>query len=156
MAITKKHQRQRQKKYNQIKRLERLAAYYVENIFIGYTDGLAGCVMIDIKRRRIVPPESQEGRTIITALSRPHKWSCFIAVFGRTPFDEYMKAEQVFSPARYFQADLAPIFEEHHAALMKRVPDHQRCGVGWLADPNGREISEEVAGAIFERLEAWG
>lgn len=143
------------KKFNPVKQLTRVGDYLLRNVLVAYTDDLKGCVLLDRKRERLIPPDSREGKQVIAALSRPHKWSCFISVFGRTQFDCYMKSEQIFTPARYYQNELAPIFEEHHAELIKRIPEHQRCGAGWLADPMGGELTEKQAGKMFEQLGAW-
>jgi len=138
-----------------MKHLAMTADHLIRNKVICYTDSLKGCCVIDLKQARIVPPESTEGERIIAALSRPHAWSCFIAAFGRHDHEEYMKSEQLFVDSKYFQEDLAPIFEEHHGRLIKGMnPDHL-CGVGWIADPSGKEISETIAGHVFDQLEAW-
>lgn len=151
MAITKKHQRQQRKKYNKIKQLNRVADHLLRNIVICYVDRLKGCVMVDRKQKVIIKPTEP----LIAAAGRPHRWSCLIAAFGRTQFDEYFKSESIITPAKYYQEDLAPIFEEHHQELIRRVPEHQLCGVGWIADPFGSDLSEQEAGEIFQKLEAW-
>lgn len=151
----KKYDGSVRKKYNKLKQLTRVADHLIKDKVICYTSKLAGCVVLDTKKFRIVPPESLEGKQVVAALSRPHKWSCYISVFGRTHMDEYMKGEQIFAGARYFQEDLAPTFEQHHGVLIKKVPEHHRCGVGWIADPSGADITEKMAGHIFQQLGAW-
>lgn len=139
------------KKYNKVKQLTRVADHLLKNILICYVDSLKGCVMLDRKRQVILQPSE----AMIASAARPHKWSCYIAAFGRTELDEYMKSEQLTVPTRYYQEDLAPVFEEHHAKLVKTVPEHHLCGVGWIASTQGEEISEQEAGKIFEKLGAW-
>ena len=141
----------RRKPYNKIKQLNRVADHLLKDTLVCYLDSLKGCVMLDRKRKVLLKPSE----AMIAAVGRPHKWSCYIAAFGRTPNDEYMKSEQLLTPAKHYQADLAPIFEDHHLKLMKRIPEHQLCGVGWIASTRGDEICEKEAGQIFERLGAW-
>lgn len=156
MAITKKHQRQRRKKYNKLKQLTRVADHLAKDVLVGYTTGLKGCVMIHRKQLRLIPPESREGRQVTAALGRPHTWSCTIAVFGRTPLgEEYMKSEFIHTDTKYFQTDLAPVFEEYHAKLIPTIPEHQRVAVGWIASPAGIELTEKEAGDMFVALQAW-
>jgi len=145
----------RRKTYNKMKHLAMTADHLLKNKVLCYTNTLKGCYMIDLKQSRIVPPESKEGTRVMAALMRPHTWSCYIAVFGRHDHEEYMKGEQLFTSSRYYQEDLAPVFEEHHGRLIRDFNPNHMCGVGWIADPSGQEISEKVAGHIFEQLDAW-
>ena len=146
----------KRKAYNKMKQLTRVADHLAKDVLIGYTTSLAGCVMIQRKQLRLIPPESREGRQVVAALGRPHTWSCTIAVFGRTALgEEYMKSEAVVTDTRYFQSDLAPTFEEYHSKLIPKIPEHQRVAVGWIASPAGIELSEKEAGDIFVALQAW-
>lgn len=146
----------KRKAYNPMKQLTRVADHLTRGVLIGYTTGLGGCIMINIKGCRIIPPESREGRQVVAALGRPHTWSCTIGVFGRTQLGEqYMKSEVITTSSRYYQADLAPTFEEYHAKLIPSIPEHHRVAVGWLASPSGVELSEKQASEIFESMGAW-
>ena len=142
----------KRKRYNIDKQLNRVADHVLKNIVVCYVDRLEGCVMLNTKKNYLIKPNALLTASITT---RPHKWSCFIAAFGRTQFDEYMKSESIITPSKFYQEDLAPIFEMHHQELIKRVPEHQLCGVGWIADPFGGDLSEKRAGEIFAMLEAW-
>jgi len=139
------------KKYNKVKQLNRVADHLLKDILVCYVDSLKGCVLLDRKLQQIVKPTE----AMIASASRPHKWSCYIAVFGQTELDEYMKSEQIITPAKYYQEDLAPIFEAHHLKLIKTLPDHHLCGVGWIASTRGEELTESEAGRIFHKLGAW-
>jgi hypothetical protein len=141
----------KRKAYNPVKQLNRMADHLLKNVVVVYVDHLKGCVMVDTKRKIRLKPS----QAMVASINRPHKWSCFIAAFGRTPHDEYFKGESIITPAKYYQADLAPIFEMHHQNLIKRIPEHQLCGVGWIADPFGNDLSEKDAGEIFSMLDAW-
>jgi len=146
----------KRKAYNKMKQLTRVADHLLKNVLIGYTDSLKGCVVFNIKQGRIIPPESREGKQVIAALGRPHTWSCYCAAFGRTQLGEqYMKSSVVVTETRYFQEDLAPVFEEEHAQLIKAVPDHHRCAIGWIASPQGVEFTEKEAESIFSALGVW-
>jgi len=140
------------KKYNKMKQLNRLADHLLKDIVVCYVDNLKGCVMVDTKHDCIIQPSE----AMIASASRPHNWSCYISVFGRNQLgEEYMKSEQIFTPAKYYQADLAPVFEVHHSNLIKQMPEHHLCGVGWIASTRGEELTESEAGRIFTKLGAW-
>lgn len=139
------------KKYNRVKQLTRVADHVMKNVYIVYTDSLKGCVFYDRKGEYIIKPND----LMIASASRPHKWSVFIAAFGRTLVDEYFKGEQIFTPSRYYHEDLVDVLEEEHKKVIDSVPEHQLCGVGWVASLHGEDISEQEAGKIFEQVEAW-
>ena len=140
------------KKYNKAKQYNRFAKHHLKDLVVAYTDDLKGCVMLDTKRQELVKPNE----LTVACIEMPHQWSCFIAAMGRTQLgEEYMKAEQIFTPSKFYQRDLAPIFEAHHAELIKQMPDHHLCSVGWIACPNGREFTEKEAADIFTKLGAW-
>lgn len=141
----------KRKAYNPRKQLARVAGHLIKNILVCYTDSLKGCVMYDRKQKVLIKPT----QAMVASLDFPYKWSCFIAAFGRNQFDEYMKSEQIITQSKYKQADLAQVFEQHHEKLIKTMPEPQLCGVGWIADPFGGELTEKEAGKIFEKLEAW-
>jgi hypothetical protein len=139
------------KKFNRVKQLNRVADSVMRNILICYTDTLGGCVFYDKKGGYLVKPTD----LMIASASRPHQWSIYVATFGRTLVDEYFKGEQIFTPSRYYHNDLTELLAEHHARVSETVPEHHRCGVGWIGSLTGEDIPEKLAGKIFEQLEAW-
>lgn len=140
------------KKYNREKHAIMQATHRIKDNLICYTDTMKVCQLYNRKKKRLEPADE----LFALAMTLPWKWSCFIAAFGNTGLDEYFKCEQIFAPSRFHQKHLAPIFEEHHRDLIKRIPSHQLAGVGWIADPHGSDISESEAGEIFIKLKAWG
>jgi hypothetical protein len=50
---------------------------------------------------------------------------------------------------------LIEVLEKEHKKVIDSVPEHQLCGVGWVASLHGEDISEQEAGKIFEQVEAW-
>lgn len=145
----------KRKKFNKLKQLTRAADYFVRDLLICYTDNLKGCVMLNRKTRRIIPPESHEGRTAIASLGRPHRWSCLIVVLGVDGDTEYFKSELIETSERYFQEDLSPTFEENHLRLSSEMNPNHLCGLAWIASPTGGDIPEEDAAEILTNLEAW-
>jgi hypothetical protein len=139
------------KKYNRGKQLTRVADHAMKNILICYTDELGGCVFYDKRGGYLVKPTD----LMIAAASRPHKWSIYVAAFGRTIVDEYFKGEQIFTQSRYYHDDLTGVLEEEHRKVIESVPERHRCGVGWIGDVLGEDIPEKLAGDIFTKLEAW-
>lgn len=138
-------------KYNPRKQMQRVAKHLLKDCAVVYCDRLEGCVLYNRKKHYIIKPTA----LMIDSIGFPHKWSCLIAAFGRNQFDEYFKSEVLVTDNFYRQEKLAPIFEEHHARLIKTIPEKQLCGVGWIADPKGDDISEKEAGKIFENVQAW-
>ena len=143
------------KKYNKLKQLTRAADYFVKNVLVAYTDNLGGCVMLHRRHKRIIPLESREGRVAVASLGRPHKWSCLTVALGLDGDKEYFKSEIIETNTRYFQADLSPVFEEHHLRLSKEMNPNHLCGLAWLASPTGGDIDEHEAAQILSNLEAW-
>ena len=141
----------KRKAYNAQKQKLRVADHILRNIVVAYSQNLGGCSFVDLKKQVIVAPNDQ----LIAAVEKAHKWSCFIAAFGRTLIEDYMKSESLHPTGRYSQKKLAPVFEDQHLALAKTVPEHQLVGLGWIASPHGIELTEKEAGEIFRKLNAW-
>ena len=142
----------KRKPFNKFKQLSRFADHILKDIVVCYTTREEGCRLLNVKKQCLIVPDN----VMANAIAFPHFWSCYLAVFGRTALgEEYMKSEQIITQAKHCQEDLAPTFEKYHAELIKRVPEHQRIGVGWIASPNGVELTEKEAGAIFAKLRAW-
>ena len=140
------------KKHSLTKRKQMMARHLVKDIVVCFVHEMEGCVTYHRKKKVLFRPSEALAHALA---GQPHKWSCYLGVFGRTPFDEYFKGEQLFIDQPRLQSDLVQTFVEYHGELAKRVPDHQLCGVGWIADPNGEELTEDEAGYIFTKLEAW-
>jgi hypothetical protein len=145
----------KRKPYNKLKQLSRAADYFVKDVLVAYTDNLGGCVMLHRKHKRIIPPESHEGRTAVASLGRPHRWSCLIVALGLDGDTEYFKSELIETSERYFQEDLSPVFEENHMRLTKEMNPNHLCGLAWIASPTGGDINERDAADILTNLEAW-
>ena len=139
------------KKYNKMKQLNRVADHLLKDIVVCYVDNLKGCVMVDTKSDCIIKPSE----AMIASASRPHNWSCTIIALGKNGDQEYFKSSHIKSNAKYYQADLAPVFESHHLDLTKDMNPNQLCGVAWVASPNGVELSEPEVCRILTKLQAW-
>jgi len=142
----------KRKAFNKIKQLNRVADHLLKDILICYVDDLEGCVMLDKKRQQIIRPSE----AMIASAARPHNWSCTIIALGRNGNEEYFKSSHIKSGAKYYQEDLAPVFESHHLNLTKEMNPNQLCGVAWIASPHGIELSEPEVCDILTKLEAWG
>jgi len=142
----------KRKAYNRVKQLTRLADHKLKNLFVVYTDHLSGCHFYDHKRKALIKAND----LLVGCIEMPHMWCAYLAVFGRTQLgDEYMKSLEIETQSRHRHTDLAGVLEAHHLKLIKELPDHHRCGVGWLASPSGAKLSESEAAEIFTKLEAW-
>jgi hypothetical protein len=139
------------KKHNKGKRAIKIADHAMRNILLCYTDDRGGSMLYDTKRGCFVILTKQQE----DALKLPMNWSIYVAAFGRTLVDEYFKGEQIFTTSRYYHDDLTHVLEDNHRKVIESVPEHQRCGVGWIGSVHGEDIPEKLAGEIFEKLEVW-
>ena len=139
------------KKYNKRKREIKEAEIVMKNILLCYTSDRGGSMLYNSKHGYFVTPTKQQEE----ALKLPLNWSIYLAAFGRTIVDEYFKGEQMFTTSRYYHNDLTHVLEENHRKVIESVPEHQRCGVGWIGSVHGVDIPEKLAGEIFEKLEVW-
>ena len=140
------------KKYSKAKHFTKFAEHHMKNTVLGYLNSWGGCHFIDVKHQAII-----KANDLLTSCAMmPHQWSAYLAVFGRTQLgEEYMKSMEIVTPSRFYQRDLAPILEAHHLELIKQVPDHHRCSVGWIASPTGKTFTEKEAGELFTKMGAW-
>lgn len=146
----------KRKTYNKMKQLQRVGDHLLKDIAVAYCDRLKGCVILDTKRLRLVPPDSREGKQKIAALGRPMLWACSIYALGFDGKQEYFKSECIKATSRYYQDALAPLFEEHHGKLAKEMNPSHLAGLAWLASPLGYEFSDEEASELLTALQAWG
>jgi len=145
----------KRKAYNKLKQLSRAADYFVKDVIVAYTDNLKGCVLLHKKHKRLIPPDSREGKVAVASLARPHRWSCLIVALGLDGKTEYFKSELIETTERYFHDDLGPVLEEHHLKLTKEMNPNHFCGLAWLASPTGGDIDEAEVAEILTNLEAW-
>ena len=139
------------KKYNKAKVASKMADRVLKDVYLVYTDSLKGCVFYDKKGQYII----KANKALMNSAALPHKWSVFVAAFGRNQFDEYFKGEQIFTQSKYYHDDLVTVLEAEHKKVIDSVPSHQLAGVGWIGSFHGEDIPEKVAGRIFEQVEAW-
>ena len=120
-------------------------------IFIGGNDGK--CNVADLKRRAIYKPGLATAKTLANA---QFHWSIFCAVFCRDQNGkEYMKSLLVQSGEKVRQRDLADQVNEIHHGMIKDLNKEHLVNIGWIACPDGRDLSEHDAGSIFDNAMAW-
>lgn len=141
------------KKHSLQKRLNRLAKTALRNQAVIFVGGSKGCDMVDLRSGKIYTP-SKEVAISITNLKA--KWSVFCAVFCRDQNDDdYMKSVSVHIRDMRRQDELLHSLNDIHQDLLGGCNNSHVVNVGWIAAPNGEELSEEKAGAIFGDAGAW-
>ena len=145
----------KRKPYNKMKQLTRAADHFVKDVLVAYTDNLGGCVMLHRRHKRIIPPESREGRTAVASLGRPHTWGNNLYAIGLDGNTKYFKSVFIKAEARYFQDELSSVFEKHHASLLRDMNPNHLIGVAWLASPKGEEVGDAEAADILSKIGAW-
>ena len=110
------------------------------------------CVLANMKTGDLIPI----GKELQGAIADvAHDWSVYCAVFGRRQDgEEYMRGVQVDAP-RCYQHHIADQLNEIHMREFESMNPNHRVGLGWIACPWGADISEEMAGRLFDRLGAW-
>ena len=86
-----------------------------------------------------------------------YNWSVMIAVFCIEKGLHTCKMEFHNFTARYYQKDMIEYLNKKHFEFVKKQLDKNVniTGAGWIASPNGRDISEDEAGNIFVKLGAF-
>lgn len=87
----------------------------------------------------------------------PYFWTVMLAVFCIEKGKKTCKLELVKFKYRYHQKDLVDHLNEHQRQFMQKHKDKNvnMTGAGWIASPHGIDISEDMAGIIFEKLKAF-
>ena len=67
-----------------------------------------------------------------------------------------MKSISIHTDDEYYQEDLLETLNEHHQELVKSCNAPHVANFGWLASPAGDDISEALAGEVFDLADAWG
>lgn len=146
--------KKQRKAYNPHKRLQRVAKATMKKLGVIYVGGNGNkCRMVDASSGRIYNPDQYTA----TAVSEVRfNWSIFCAVFLRDQEGvEYMKSLtiQVNEPAR--QQDIAEQVGEIHTELVQGINKKHLVNVGWIARPDGVEMTEQEAGILFDKADAW-
>lgn len=141
------------KKHSLQKRLNRLARTALRNQAVIFVGGSKGCDVVDLRSSKTYTPSLAVAQSLEQVRA---KWSVFCAVFCRDQNgDDYMKSVSVHCREAKRQADLLHQLNDIHQDLLATCNKLHVVNVGWIAAPNGEELSEEKAGAIFGEAGAW-
>jgi hypothetical protein len=145
----------KRKKYNPIKRIQKMSSVVTKGLAIGFVGGgdMGGCFIIDLKNRKPVKVSA----TLADAFGRvPHQWSMIQAVFcRRQDGQEYAKFQQVQTSAKYYEKDLESVFNDSHSELYKSCNPAHVLTAGWLVVNHEKDWCEKEVGDIFREFGAW-
>jgi len=144
----------KRKANNHQRRLERLGKSVLKGCAISFVAGGDGlCRMVDLKTKKGFKAGPALAKTIEVGR---YTWSVYCAVFCRDQTGkEYMQSLVVTTNEPCKQSDLLSVLHEHHLSLLDGCNTAHTLNVGWLASPVGHEWTEQEAGAIFAKLDAW-
>jgi len=141
------------KKHSLQKRLNRLARVALKHQGVIFVGGMGACNMVDLRHNKIYAPSINVAKSIEEVRA---KWSVFCAVFCRGQDDEdYMKSVSIHIREARKQSELLESLNDIHQDLLTGCNSQHVINVGWIAMPNGEELTEEQAGAIFGDAGAW-
>ena len=144
----------KRKSNNPQRRLNRLGKAVLKGCAITFLAGSDGlCKMVEIKTRKPFKAGFSLAKTIE---SGRYSWSVYCAVFCRDQTGkEYMKSVVINTMDDCRQNDLVETLHHHHLALLEDCNKSHTLNVGWLASPTAHEWTEQDAGAIFSKMNAW-
>lgn len=149
--------KRRNKKYNRVEAVRKNNLRFLKNYALTF-------FAADNKPEQDVTMTTLDGAkatvtpVIADAITRfPYQWSIMISVFCIEKGVNTCKMELVKFTERYYQKDLIEYLNAKHQAFIKKQRDMNVniTGAGWIASPNGRDISEDEAGNIFVKLGAF-
>lgn len=144
----------KRKANNPQRRIERIGKAVLKGCAITFLAGGNGlCQMVDLKTQKAFKPGPSLAKTIEAGR---YTWSVYCAVFCRDQTGkDYMKSIVVNTVDDCRQNDLVATLNDHHLALLDDCNKAHVLNVGWLASPVGHEWTEQEAGAIFTKMDAW-
>lgn len=145
----------KRKPNNMHRRYERTARAAVKNIgaaFVTGDDRLVECV--NLKTLEVIKAGPLLARVITNTA---FKWSVHICVLGiGSDGLPYVKGDTHNFAVRYKQANLVDYLnEQHQEYIAKRVNKNQMIAAGWIASPEGLEITNEQAMELFTKMGAF-
>lgn len=114
--------------------------------------GGKGCKIWDEKVNKFINPSKILEAAICDVA---HKWSILVSVFCESDREQYIKSEIIEAAVPYLQSSLAEYATEKHNEVVKSSNPKHFFGCGWVASPEGVDVSEEFAGKLFDAAGAW-
>jgi len=144
----------KRKANNPQRRMERLGKAVLKGCAVVFVAGGNGlCQMVDIKKQRVFSAGLSLAKTIEAGR---YTWSVYCAVFCRDQTGkEYMQSVVISTNEACKQSDLLSVLHDNHLDLLAGCNGAHTVNVGWLASPVGHEWTEQEAGAIFTKMNAW-
>lgn len=144
----------RRKKYNPRKRVQRITTAALRNtalVFIGGDENKVRFVHLTSQKC------SQPTSTIVQALQNAkYTWSVLCAVTLRTQDNkEYIQSIEVESSAPEYQLDMTQTLNQHHNKLLKDCNQAHICTIAWLAVPYAHDWDLEKSVTTLNALGAW-
>lgn len=149
--------KKRSKKYNPLKSAQVINEHVLKGCAISYfaNDEISDqdIILTDLNGVKL-----NVTRNIANAITDfPYRWSIMLGVFCIEKGLKTCKFELVNFKERYLQSELVNILNDKHQEFINKQKDKNvnMTGAGWIASPVGRDFSEDEAGIIFEKINAF-
>lgn len=141
----------RRKPYSKAKQITRVADHLTRNVYLVSTPRIDGYCIYHTKGCLLKPD-----KLMMSSLSKPFHWGVLVAALGVDHAGKkYMMTDGFKAKSRYYVKDLNPLAEDYMDKVVARINDNQFVGEAWIAAPSGKQVSEEEAMDIFEKMLAW-
>lgn len=153
MGKKNKKAKRRGKKYSPAKGATAIAQRELRGYALTYHQGdpLAELWSIDGLFRRTIDQVIVDMFNLVK-----FKWSIYMVVFCRDQTgEEYMQGQWVHTNEVYKHHELAEFLGKQHKQLLREGNPQHQLNAGWVAIPNGVEISDEKALALLEVRDCW-
>lgn len=144
----------KRKKHSVVKRYERQAMAVLRDFKLCTAFCTAnGSSIVDYKRMCVVKPTT----TLCNMFEDvAYEWGVTIAAICRDESgEEYIKSEHHKFTDRVRQAEVVEYLNEKHQKLLQSCNSKHMVGAGWVANPLGDELGEQLCTKIFSLLGAW-
>lgn len=144
----------KKRKHCTTKRHNRIASAVLKDLVLVFVAGADKGVRLMHRRKKVfVPCTSLMADSIANC---QFKWSVFCAItLRRQDGQEYMQSEAFNFEQPYRQSFVTEYLNEQHKRLLHETNPAHRVGAGWIACPNGVEISDDEAAEILTKANAW-
>lgn len=142
------------KKHCTTKRHNRVASAVLKDLILVFVAGNEMGVRLMHRRKQVFVRCTELMADSISDCQ--FKWSVFCAITcRRQDGQQYMQSEAYNFTQPYRQSFICGYLNERHKELLHETNPAHRAGAGWIACPNGVEISEAEAAEILTKAGAW-
>lgn len=150
--MAKKTTKKRNKPHNLRKSAQLQAQLRVRGQLVFFAQG-HGCYMYDTNSNRIYRPNDVTSAAIAKFT---YEWSVLCSILCDDGKDHYLKSNMINAKAPYRSEALAETAKKVHMDLLAGANRQHVCGLGWVASPEGKEISDELAYELYDAFDLFG